>query len=546
LIKAYKIRRKTQVINSISSEQDLRGYRKLHQLKFFTFSLILLSISAIALFVNYSVPVTQEYTLLSLAIVTILLLLCITATVRQWVEASISKEIIIEDESISQDYRNQITSSNTIQHERVIALISRALREELPSFSRQKFQQYLQELIAHLDILEHKENLRSLSKYSRDLQATNKKKIVSKLQQHPLIVVKKQLSSGVTGLEARRRDLQGQWDTAYASFGWWQKLTVAKPDFREMDKRITELTSLQEKFNNKHGQDIHLVKKQYEKVLSISSQRIDDAYKTARTIIEENRGSCPASNELLRKASWFSTFTLSASLWDDFNSAGNVYDSLRNVNQNFQGMSDMEIWWETLWISGDSLNGLASLTKGAYFEQLVANDTGGELFEHFNHKDTDIIIDGVATQLKATDSVSYIESVDSSIPVIATSEVAAKTDALDSGFSNAELNDSIDLALGGTVIDFADTTADTIFAGLGGLGFFASLRGIARAARRYNNGGDGVEAIFEGAEIAIVGTAKGLVDVSEMAFNMVTSRPCRFVGRSLLSGLETLDRKLFS
>ncbi len=84
-------------------------------------------------------------------------------------------------------------------------------------------------------------------------------------------------------------------------------------------------------------------------------------------------------------------------------------------------------------------------------------------------KDTDIIIDGVATQLKATGSVSHIESVDSSIPVIATSELAAKTDAMDSGFSNAERSDSIDLALGGTVVDFADTSVDTIFAVLGGL-----------------------------------------------------------------------------
>ncbi len=546
MIEEYKIRRKTQVINSISSEQELRDYQKVCKGKLFNSSLVLLSIPAISLFINYSVPITQEYTLLSVAIVIILLFLGVNAAVKQWVETSISKDLIDKVESIGQDYNKQIPSSNIIQHKRVITRITRMLRSELPSFTRTKFQRYLRELTAHLENLEHKENLRSLNKYSKSLQERNKKKIDSKLQQHPLIVVKDQLSSGLHSLETRRRDLQGQWDTAYDSFGWWQKLTVDKPDFSEMDKRIAELKSLQEKFNEKHGQDVHLVKRQYAKALSISNQRIDDAHKTARKIIEENRDSCPASNELLRKASWFSTFTLSASLWDDFNSAGNVYDALRNVNQNFQGMSDMEIWWETLWMSSDSLNGLASLTKGAYFEQLVANDTGGELFEHFNHKDTDIIIDSVATQLKATDSVSYIESVDSSIPVIATSEVAAKTDAMDSGFSNAELNDSIDLALGGTVIDFADTTADTLFAGLGGLGFFASLRGIARAARRYNNGGDGVEAIFEGVGIAIVGTAKGLVDLSEMAFNMATSRPCRFAGRSVLSGLEKLDRKLFS
>ncbi len=545
-MESYKIHRKAQVINSISSEQELRDYHKLYSWKTFYSSLLLLLIPGIALYLNFSVPIIHEHAPLHLAIASILFILCVRAIVKQRVEASISKEIIGQLERISREYRNIIASSDIAHHKKLLHTISRVLRGKLSVFARSKFQVYLRELTTHLEDLKHKENLESLKRYSNNLQVTNTKKIASKLEQHPLIVVEERLCSGVTGLETRRKELQLQWDTAYESFSWWQKLTVDKPDFSEMDKKIVELNSLQKIFKEKHGQDVHLVKEQYVAALSLSNQRINEAYKTAYKIIEENPESCPASNELLRKASWLSTFTLSASLWSDFNSAGNVYDALRNVNQNFQGMSDMEIWWETLWMSSNSLTGLASLTKGAYFEQLVANDTGGELFEHFNHKDTDIIIDGVAIQLKATDSVSYIESVDSNIPVIATSEVAAKTDAVDSGFLNADLTDSINLALGGTVIDFADTTADTIFAGLGGIGLFASLRGIARAARRYNNGGDGVEAIFEGAGIAIVGTAKGLVDVSEMAFNVVTSRPCRFVGRSVLSGLEKLDRKLFS
>ena len=146
-------------------------------------------------------------------------------------------------------------------------------------------------------------------------------------------------------------------------------------------------------------------------------------------------------------------------------------------------------------------------------------------------------------KIKATDSISYIESIDSNIPVIATSEVAEKTDAVDIGYSNEELSDSIDFAFGGTVIDVADTTADAILAGLGGLGFFATIRGVNHAAEKYNNGDDGVEAIFEGAGVAIEGTAKGLVDTCELAFNVVTSKPCRFVGRHVYAGLEKLERK---
>jgi len=501
---------------------------------------------AITLFINFAFPAVQAYWPYCLVIASIVVFFHLNGIVRQWAELSVCQRILDEAENTCREYRQLLLSSDIGRHKKLIRKLFTLLRGELCGFVREKYEQYADELTIHLEKLEHEQNLRSLEKCSKDLQATNKGKITSKLQQHPLMVVQTQLQIGLTTLETRRVELQKQWDRAYEGFSWWQKITSGSPDFREMDGKIAELKSLKEKFSSKHGQDVELVKKQYAKALSLSNQRISNAYKTAYKIIQENRGSCPASNELLQKASWFSAFTLSASLWDDFNRAGNIYDSLRNVNQNFQGMSDMEIWWETLWMSNDSLNGLASLTKGAYFEQLVANDTGGELFEHFNHPDTDIVIDGVATQLKATDSIAYIESVDSSIPVIATSEVAAKTDAIDSGFSNAELSESMDLALGGTVIDFADTTTDTIFAGFGGLGFFASLRGIGHAVRKFNNGGDRVEAVFEGAGIAIVGTAKGIVDASEMAYNIVTSRPCRFVARSVLSGLEKLDRRMFN
>ena len=67
---------------------------------------------------------------------------------------------------------------------------------------------------------------------------------------------------------------------------------------------------------------------------------------------------------------------------------------------------------------------------------------------------------------------------------------------------------------------------------------------ILYESKKYNNGGNGVEAIFEGAGVAIEGTAKGLVDTCELAFNAVTSKPCRFVGRHVYAGLEKLDRKL--
>ncbi len=194
----------------------------------------------------------------------------------------------------------------------------------------------------------------------------------------------------------------------------------------------------------------------------------------------------------------------------------------------------------------ESMVGLAALTKGAYFEQLVAADFGGALHEHFNHPDTDIVIDGVAFQIKATDSVGYVNSVADEIPVIATSEVALRTDAINAGYTNEELNEAIDLALDGTVIDIGDTAVDSIMSGLGSIGLLATLKGINHAVKRHENGGAAAEAMFEGVGVAIEGSVSAVFGAAEMGFKVLTSRPSRFVGRVITKGFVKLDNKIFS
>lgn len=207
-------------------------------------------------------------------------------------------------------------------------------------------------------------------------------------------------------------------------------------------------------------------------------------------------------------------------------------------------MSDSEIWWESLWMSEESLSGLTNLTKGAYFEDLVAEDTGGKLFDNFNNPDTDIAIDGILFQIKATDSAYYISTVDEDIPVIATTEVAEKMGVIDGGYSNKELTNSVELALGGTIIDADDSAFDALLTGVGSLGLFATMKGINHAQQKFDHGMDGAEAIFEGAGVAIEGTAKGLVDASEMVYKLAMSKPSRFIGRLGLKALTKLDKKM--
>ena len=197
-------------------------------------------------------------------------------------------------------------------------------------------------------------------------------------------------------------------------------------------------------------------------------------------------------------------------------------------------------------MSSESLTGLVSLTKGAYFEQLVASDTGGELFPDFNHPDTDITINGIEYQLKATDSAAYINTVDEDIPVIATSEVADLEGVIDSSYTNEELTNTVEIAINGNAIDAQDTAVDAILSGVGTLGIFATIKGINHAQVKYNKGVEAEEAIFEGLGVAAEATAKGIVDTVEMASKVVKSRPSRFVGRALKNGFEKLDEKLFA
>ncbi|MCC4272206.1 hypothetical protein LL254_15975 [Marinobacter nauticus] len=361
----------------------------------------------------------------------------------------------------------------------------------------------------------------------------------------PIFRARRLLHSSLESLETRRVELQDQWDAAYSQFNWWNKLKYGSgPDFSELDRILKDLRAMDRELKRKHGDDFVVIEKHFKALKEQAISRVQNAKREAEAYVQESRSEERLGKGVLHKAMWLSMLSVPVSVWADANRASNVFDALRGVNGNFTGLSDSEIWWETLFMPAESLAGLAALTKGAYFEQLVAADTGGQLHEHFNQPDTDIVVDGTAFQIKATDSESYVNSVVEGIPVISTSEIALATGSIDSGYSNEELGNAIDLALGGTVVDVGDTAVDAILAGVGGLGFFATLQGFNHAVKKHENGGDGVEAIFEGAGVAIEGTARALVGAAEMGYKVLSSKPSRFVGRMMLKGLVKLDEKM--
>ena len=447
-------------------------------------------------------------------------------------------------------YARTLAALNDVLQAQELPAARHALDAALPQarkspLTRSVLDELQPKLDQHLDELTRQHLYRRLVAEVARTRRQCKQRLEEIKSRIPLIKAETTLRETHNRLQKRREQLSDQWKETYEKFSWWNKMKYSGgPDFREIDQAIKRLNFMHRKLKTQHTEDFSRLDTHFSELNSRAEARITASQKQIEQFIAQEV-TREQDNELpLKAALWLSALSVPVSLWDDFTTAGNIYDALRSVNGNYAGMSDAEIWLETLFLPAEQLAGLASLTKGAYFEQLVAADTGGTLFEHFNNPGTDIIIDGQAFQLKATASAAYVNSVDADIPVIATSEVAEQTRAIDSGYSNIELENSVDLALGGSVVDVKDTGVDALLAGVGGLGFFATIQGINHAGERYKNGGDGVEALFEGAGVAIEGTARALVGTAELGYKVLSSRPSRFIGRTLLAGLKKLDDKM--
>lgn len=329
---------------------------------------------------------------------------------------------------------------------------------------------------------------------------------------------------------------------------WWFDLT--RPDFEDVEEKIEELKAARQKL---------IASGDIAKTESYFHDLTDRVERRTRDIEIEAVACIPAApndkfdeQRIVQGALMLSALSAPVSAWGDISQAGSVYDSPREVNGNYADMIDTEIWFDTLTMTGPELAGLANLTKGALFEAHVESSFGRDLHEHFNHPDTDIVIDGVAYQIKATDSASYIDTVTDGIPVISTSEVDSITGSLDGGYSNEDLTNTVDLALGETVLDISDTALDAVLTGVGGVGIFAILSGVRSAFTKYKETGDALESLAEGLSTATVHIARTTVNMAEMAtkgvVGVATSRPVRFAGSLVASlanrGAARFDRWL--
>jgi hypothetical protein len=183
-------------------------------------------------------------------------------------------------------------------------------------------------------------------------------------------------------------------------------------------------------------------------------------------------------------ATIFGATSAAGSIIESYSQSSIVYDSIRRVNSNYASLSDIDIWFKTLVLSivdPSAYQGMVNLSKGAYFEQIVADNTGGVLHENFNTPDTDILIDGELYQIKATDNLDIIDSVNSSVKIISTTEISEHSRAIDSGYSNLDVTSNTENALGGDPFDTAGGISDGALLFSGSIGVIAVLRGLAAA-----------------------------------------------------------------
>lgn len=396
----------------------------------------------------------------------------------------------------------------------------------------------------HLERVLEVEVRNERSRRVRELCENARKIVLQQVEQQrsqsPAIKAERTISDAIKNLVKLKADAEKRLDEERESrrLKWWFDLT--RPDFEDVEEKIEELKAARQKL---------LASGDIAKTESYFHDLTDRVERRTRDIEREAIACIPAApndnfdeQRIVQGALMLSALSVPVSAWGDISQAGNVYDSLREVNGNYADMTDTEIWFDTLTMAGPELAGLANLTKGALFEAHVESSFGGELHEHFNHPDTDIVIDGIAYQIKATDSASYIDTVADGIPVISTSEVASITGSLDGGYSNEDLTNVVDLALGGTVLDISDTALDAVLTGVGGIGIFAILSGARSASAKYKETGDALEALAEGLSTATVHTARTTVNMAEMAtkgvVGVATSRPVRFAG-SMVASMAT-------
>jgi hypothetical protein len=361
--------------------------------------------------------------------------------------------------------------------------------------------------------------------------ASLRKQIEALREVDPFLRAKRTLRDAIRSIGEQKAAAQRQIDEAIAkSILKWRK-QWSRPDLAEVDAKIAELEHALRTLE--HSPKFRQANQRFAELADLIERRARDVEILALTAIPQSREEAFDSDWVVKNALYVSALSVPVSAWGDLSQASDIFATLRDVNGNYAGMSDVDIWLDTLMMPSEQLAGLVSLTKGAYFEELVEVKFGGVRFKHFNHPDTDIVIDGIEYQIKATDSASYINSVADHIPTIVTSEKAEMTGSIDGGYTHQALTEAVELGLGGPIIDFSDTALDAVFSGLGFISIVGLIKGIARGASIYRETGNAVGGLASGVGVTFEESVWAVINILELitrgVLAGVNSTPARYI-----------------
>lgn len=372
--------------------------------------------------------------------------------------------------------------------------------------------------VSLLDAESRRDHEARVTRLCRDADQLVKASLQRRHEAQPEVQARLQLEEAIPRLRHLVSEADRQFEKALDTklLKWWRRWTRDRGPINEIEKQIAALETALERL--RASPSLIATENDFSALQRLVDQRLEESRQAALNAIPRSHLDTYDPQHALSVGMMAAAVSVPVSVASDLDRAGEVYDALREVNSNFADLSDFEIWQESLSMPAESLVGLASLTKGSYFERLVEDSFGGERFANFNHPDTDIVIDGVAYQIKATDSVSYVESVAVHIPVIATSEVAPLTGVINGGVSDAELSEAVELALGGAIIDFGDTVLDGLSIGFGGVGIVAILHGARSAWAAYKANGNAVTALGAGIESTAISVVRSMVNLTEAGY----------------------------
>jgi hypothetical protein len=371
--------------------------------------------------------------------------------------------------------------------------------------------------------------------YSTSIQEFLDKPVVAQLNAH--FIRQNELKKKLGDNQRNRDKLANSklWGNRFSADGYYRWDDELKNEFDEREAKVREIYSL---LGFELNQDKLIRLKQEASIFARKKSLLD---KNARAILSlENHSSSIAEREAVMASAIAGGLGIVFHTGSSLIESMSVYEALRRANSNFAELSNSDIWFETMLLkltSPDSYQGMVNLAKGAYFEQLVAKDTGGALHMNFNVEDSDMLLDGSLVQLKATNDQAIVSEIAPEMTVITTSEVASNTSAIDSGYSNTEVTKTTESALGGDVFDTSGGVLDGALIFSGGIGVFASLKGICAAGEYLeknpqNRTNDHLKNLDEsltqlanatllGLEVAVVSTLKALPSVWNFTLTIV-------------------------